>query len=108
MRRRALETWEREYGPEHPKLAAFLNNQATLRLAQGEGAWVVVGGGVGGGSAGVAGGRRNVFVVVVSRIGCWCRVTFVLFLPPETIIDAAAAAAAIPGIFYAVFATNLL
>ena len=34
--RRALETWEREYGPEHPKLAAFLNNQATLRLAQGE------------------------------------------------------------------------
>lgn len=32
---RALETWEREYGPDHPKLAAFLNNQATLRLAQG-------------------------------------------------------------------------
>ncbi|CAM9696211.1 unnamed protein product, partial [Hapterophycus canaliculatus] len=36
LRRRALETWEREYGPEHPKLAAFLNNQATLRLAQGK------------------------------------------------------------------------
>lgn len=34
--RRALKTWEREYGPQHPKLAAFLNNQATLRLAQGE------------------------------------------------------------------------
>ena len=36
VNRRALETWEREYGPDHPKLAAFLNNQATLRLAQGE------------------------------------------------------------------------